>query len=175
MATEKLRFEFDGDASKFKQAIQQSNKSVNNFGSNLAKIGGIIAGAFAIDRLIEFGGAVIETTGEFEKFEAVLTNTLGSKSQAQKALKGIRDFAKETPFSVIELTDSFVRLANQGFKPTRDQMRKLGDVASSTGKDFLNSFSVIISPLLTMYGELSGLDFLIICFRFSFLVPGLVK
>ena len=91
MATEKLRFEFDGDASKFKQAIQQSNKSVNNFGSNLAKIGGIIAGAFAIDRLIEFGGAVIETTGEFEKFEAVLTNTLGSKSQAQKALKGIKN------------------------------------------------------------------------------------
>ena len=41
MATEKLRFEFDGDASKFKQAIQQSNKSVNNFGSNLTKIGGI--------------------------------------------------------------------------------------------------------------------------------------
>ena len=144
MATEKLRFEFDGDASKFKQAIQQSNKSVNNFGSNLAKIGGIIAGAFAIDRLIEFGGAVIETTGEFEKFEAVLTNTLGSKSQAQKALKGIRDFAKETPFSVIELTDSFVRLANQGFKPTRDQMRKLGDVASSTGKDFLMLSEAII-------------------------------
>lgn len=144
MARERLLFEFDGDASKFKQAIQQSNKSVNNFGSNLTKIGGIIAGAFAVDKLIEFGSAIIETTSEFEKFEAVLTNTLGSKSQAQKALKLIKDFATETPFSVVELTDSFVRLANQGFKPTREQMRKLGDVASSTGKDFLQLSEAII-------------------------------
>ena len=136
MATEKLRFEFDGDASKFKQAIQQSNKSVNNFGSNLTKIGGIIAGAFAVDRLIEFGSAIIETTSSFERFEAVLTNTLGSKSEAQKALSDITEFASKTPFSVLELTDSFVRLANQGFKPTRDEMRKLGDLASSTGKQF---------------------------------------
>ena len=136
MATEKLRFEFDGDASKFKQAIQQSNKSVNNFGSNLAKIGGIIAGAFAVDKLLEFGSAIIETTSSFERFEAVLTNTLGSTSEAQKALSDITDFASRTPFSVLELTDSFVRLANQGFKPTREEMRKLGDLASSTGKQF---------------------------------------
>lgn len=136
MATEKLRFEFDGDASKFKQAIQQSNKSVNNFGSNLTKIGGIIAGAFAVDRLIEFGSAIIETTSSFERFEAVLTNTLGSKSEAQKALSDITEFASKTPFSVLELTDSFVRLANQGFKPTREELRKLGDLASSTGKQF---------------------------------------
>jgi len=144
MAKERLLFEFDGDASKFNQAIRQSNKSVNNFSSNLKKVGGIIAGAFAIDQLIQFGNSVIQTTGEFEKFEAVLTNTLGSKSEAQKALNGIRNFAKETPFSVIELTDSFVRLANQGFKPTRDQMRKLGDVASSTGKSFLQLSEAII-------------------------------
>ena len=136
MATERLKFEFDGDASKFKQAIQQSNKSVDNFGSNLTKIGGIIAGAFAVDKLIEFGSAVIETTSSFERFEAVLTNTLGSKSEAQKALSDITEFASKTPFSVLELTDSFVRLANQGFKPTREELRKLGDLASSTGKQF---------------------------------------
>jgi len=136
MATEKLRFEFDGDASKFKRAIQQSNKSVDNFGSNLTKIGGLLAGAFAVDRLIEFGSAIIETTSSFERFEAVLTNTLGSKSEAQKALSDITEFASKTPFSVLELTDSFVRLANQGFKPTREELRKLGDLASSTGKQF---------------------------------------
>lgn len=133
---EKLRFEFDGDASKFQSAINKSQKSVNTFSTSLKQVGGVIAGAFAVDKLLEFGSAVIQTTSEFERFEAVLTNTLGSKSQAQKALRDITEFASKTPFSVLELTDSFVRLANQGFKPTTNEMRKLGDLASSTGKQF---------------------------------------
>mgnify|MGYP003137673371 CR=1 FL=1 len=144
MATERLKFEFDGDASKFQQAIRQSNKSVNNFSSNLTKVGGIIAGVFAVDKLMEFAGGVIETTSTFQRFESVLTNTLGSESEAQKALDRITDFASKTPFSVSELTDSFVRLANQGFKPTSDEMRKLGDLASSTGKEFVMLAEAII-------------------------------
>jgi hypothetical protein len=48
----------------------------------------------------------------------------------------IQKFAAETPFSVQELTASFVKLANQGFRPTEIQMRQLGDVAASTGKSF---------------------------------------
>ena len=144
MATEKLRFEFDGDASKFKQAVKQSEKSVDGFSSNLAKVGGVIAGAFAVDKIMEFGSSVIETTATFQRFESVLTNTLGSSSEAQKALDRITDFASKTPFSVSELTDSFVRLANQGFKPTSDEMQKLGDIASSTGKDFLQLTEAII-------------------------------
>jgi len=144
MATERLKFEFDGDASKFNQAIRQSNKSVDNFSSNLTKVGGIIAGAFAIDKIMEFGGAVVETTSTFQRFESVLTNTLGSTSEAQKALDRITEFASQTPFSVSELTDSFVRLANQGFKPTSDEMRKLGDLASSTGKEFVQLTEAII-------------------------------
>ena len=144
MARERLLFEFDGDASKFKQAVKQSEKSVNGFSSNLAKVGCVIAGAFAVDKIMEFGGAIIETTSTFQRFESVLTNTLGSTSEAQKALNRITEFASQTPFSVSELTDSFVRLANQGFKPTSDEMRKLGDLASSTGKEFVMLAEAII-------------------------------
>ncbi len=144
MAVEKLRFEFDGDASKFQSAVNKSQKSVNNFSTSLKQVGGIIAGAFAIDKLMEFGGAVVETTSTFQRFESVLTNTLGSQSEAQKALDRITEFASQTPFSVAELTDSFVRLANQGFRPTSEEMRKLGDLASSTGKDFVQLTEAVI-------------------------------
>ncbi len=144
MAVQKLRFEFDGDASKFQSAVNKSQKSVNNFSNNLKQVGGIIAGAFAIDKIMEFGSAVIETTSAFQRFESVLTNTLGSQSEARKALDMITEFASTTPFSVVELTDSFVRLANQGFKPTSNEMRKLGDLASSTGKEFVMLAEAII-------------------------------
>jgi hypothetical protein len=68
--------------------------------------------------------------------EAVLTTALGSNSAAKAAMDQIVDFASSTPFQVNELTDSFVKLANRGFVPTMEQMRQMGDVASSVGKSF---------------------------------------
>lgn len=121
---------------KLQQQTKKSEKSVGNLGSAMSKIGGVIAGAFAVDRLVAFGKAVLDTRAEFQKLEAVLTNTLGSKSEAQLALAQIQQFASETPFSVVELTQSFVKLVNQGFKPTSNELRQLGDLASSTGKSF---------------------------------------
>lgn len=79
---------------------------------------------------------IFDVTAEFQKLAAVLTNTLGSRSLAQAALNDIKLFASQTPFSVQELTASFVKLANQGFKPTLVELRKLGDIASSQGKSF---------------------------------------
>lgn len=104
-----------------------------------AQLGGLpvaMAGAFAVDRVASFGMEVTNTLAEFEKFEAVLTNTLGSKSAANKALQQINDFASTTPFQVDELTDSFIKMTNMGFQPSLQEMTKLGDLASSTGKDF---------------------------------------
>ncbi|MFN7703491.1 MAG: hypothetical protein ACK5OS_02625 [Chryseotalea sp.] len=110
---------------------------MDNFvNTGVKKLGGALLAAFAIDRVIAFGKAVVDITAEFQKAEAVLTNTLGSKSAAQIALINIQKFAEKTPFSVQQLTNSFVKLANQGFVPTTEELRKLGDIAASTGKDF---------------------------------------
>ncbi|MFN7611500.1 MAG: hypothetical protein ACK5QX_11285 [bacterium] len=117
--------------------INKVNQSMDNFvSSGIKKVGAAMLAAFAIDRVIAFGKAVVDITAEFQKAEAVLTNTLGSKSAAQIALINIQKFAEKTPFSVQQLTNSFVKLANQGFVPTTEELRKLGDIAASTGKDF---------------------------------------
>lgn len=92
-----------------------------------------VAGADAIK---DFISNIIDVAGNFQKMEAVLTNSLGSNSKAKEAIDMLSDFGADTPFQVNELTSSFVKLANQGFTPTIDQMRKLGDLASSTGKSF---------------------------------------
>jgi hypothetical protein len=117
-------------------AARNTEKDFNQIGAAAGKIGGVLAGAFAAGSIISFGKSIVETTAKFETFAAVLTNTLGSASQAEMAMQMITDFAATTPFSVEELTGAFVKLANQGFKPSYDEMRKLGDLASSTGKSF---------------------------------------
>ena len=108
-------------------AAKNTQKDFNQIGSSANQLGSVLAGAFAVGSLVSFGRSVVETTAKFETMAAVLTNTLGSASQAQLAMNMITKFASETPFSVEELTGAFVKLANQGFKPSYDEMRKLGD------------------------------------------------
>lgn len=119
-----------------KDGADQASSSFTNLSTVARSVGPVIAGAFALGNIISFGKEVLETTAKFQKFEAVLTNTLGSNSAAQKALQMITNFAAKTPFGVDELTGSFVKLVNQGFKPTETEMRKLGDLAASQGKSF---------------------------------------
>ena len=101
-----------------------------------SEVGKTLASVFAVDQLISFGKSILATTVEFQKMEAVLTTSLGSNSAAKAAMDQIVNFASSTPFQVNELTDSFVKLANRGFVPTMEQMRQMGDVASSVGKSF---------------------------------------
>lgn len=92
-----------------------------------------IAGADAIKSFIS---NIVEISGNFQKMESVLGNTLGSASKAKETMDMLADFGARTPFQVDELTAAYVKLANQGFTPTMSQMKKLGDLASSTGKSF---------------------------------------
>lgn len=117
--------------------LRKAGKETDNLHGKVNALNGawsFFATAAAGFSLVHVGSEIISTLSNFERFEAVLTNTLGSGSAAQKVLEDITEFAAKTPFEVDSLTDSYVRLANQGFKPTMQEMTKLGDLASSKGK-----------------------------------------
>lgn len=120
---------------KLKGAFNQAQGGVDNFQKGLGGLGNLIAGAFSIQAVMGFAQSVFKVTSEFEKMGAVLKNTLGSGAAASVALETIKDFAKTTPFSVQEITDNFIKLANRGIKPTTAQLTNLGDLASTLGKD----------------------------------------
>lgn len=101
-----------------------------------SKIGSAAAAYFTFDFASGFISQMAEVTGEFQKFRAVLKNTLGSGELADEAMGMISNYAASTPFQLNEVTDAFVKLANRGFKPTYSEMVKMGDLASSTGKGF---------------------------------------
>lgn len=115
---------------------KQVAKNTSQMQGVINKAGAAMVAAFATSTIIAFGKKILEVSANFQRMEAVLTNTLGSKGAAQAAMTEIVEFATKTPFQVQELTDSFVKLANQGFIPTQDEMRKLGDLAASQGKSF---------------------------------------
>ena len=135
-AMSELKSEVDGISKSVTKSNNESIASTKKMSSAFSDVGKTLASVFAVDQLISFGKAILDTTVEFQKMEAVLTTALGSNSAAKAAMDQIVNFASTTPFQVDELTDSFVKLANRGFVPTMDQMRKMGDLASSVGKSF---------------------------------------
>lgn len=112
-------------------AVSEGKKMEDSF-SGVGKAFAMAGGAAAIGLL---GNSILDTTAKFEKFGIVLRNTLGAEA-GNNALDMIANFAATTPFQLDEVTDSFIRMANQGFVPTRQELVKLGDLASSTGKGF---------------------------------------
>lgn len=146
----------DAELTRMQGSMRQASTAGNTLGNMAKKIGPYLAAAFSFGAAKSMLSNVISVRKEFEKYEAILTNTLGSKSEAQKSLAMIQDFASKTPFSVMELSESFVSLANMGFKPTREEMTKLGDLASSTGRSFGMMAGALIAAQTGEYERLKA-------------------
>lgn len=130
--------------------LNETNDQVRNLGREAKEQDGFwvkfkanFAAAFTLEAvmgagraIMDFGKQVFDITAKFEKYKAVLTNALGSTDKAKDALQRIKNLAAETPFSVDELTESYVKYVNRGIQPTMAEMRKLGDIAASQGKSF---------------------------------------
>jgi hypothetical protein len=99
----------------------------------IAAVAGIMGFVSSIGGIIS---NVIRVRSEFEKYEAVLTTSLGSHQKATAAMNMLSEFAQVTNFSLIELTDNFTKFANRGLVLSQEQLSKMADVANATGKSF---------------------------------------
>jgi len=125
------------EAKGVQQELSGAGGGVGDFIKKAVGFAGIQLGVEAVvEGAKELGKEIFATTAKFETFEAVLTTALGDKSAAQYAMQQIADLAAKTPFSVDELTASYVKFVNRGIVPSTAEMQKLADVAASQGKSF---------------------------------------
>ena len=122
----------DNSFKKAGQSADDFQKKTVNAGNAMASIGALVS----LSLIAGFAKEIANVRGEWQKYEAVLTNTLGSNEDAKDSLDMIAKYGAKTNFQVNELTDSFVKLASQGFKPTKNEMSSLGDLAASKAKGF---------------------------------------
>ena len=161
MAVEKIILDIQARVDKARKDMKSLgtttkavNKEVNQTNALFKKAALTMGAFFSVQAVVGFTKKIIEVRQEFEKYNAVLTVALGSAKAASKEFDMIKKFAAETPFQVIQLTNAFVKLVNQGFKPTKDEMRKLGDVAASTGKSFDQLTEAIIDATVGEFERL---------------------
>lgn len=121
-------------AKEFERAMVAAAAEAEQARVQLARTIGILSGGVATGTAAFFGQA-LQQFQQFEQFESILENALGSPEAAQEALAVIEQFAAETPFQLDEVVQSFISLQNRGIEPTTEQLRQLGDIAASQGKD----------------------------------------
>ena len=85
--------------------------------------------------LKNIGTQAYNTRKEFATYEAVLKNAIGSTKAAASTMKMIQTLAADTPASVAEWTQAYIKLINRGITPAKEELIQMGDIASSQGKD----------------------------------------
>jgi hypothetical protein len=138
----KLRMEYK----RINDRLAEIRQSTRGVVAESGKMGKVLQGALSVfggislagiaSSIVGLGKSIFQAGTNFQKFEAVLTNTLGSRSEANRVLKNLQDFAAQTPFQLEELTQSYIKLVNRGIKPSQEELTLLGDIAASQGKSF---------------------------------------
>jgi len=124
----------------------------------------LLTKALSVAAVLAFGKSVVDTSAKFEKYNAVLTNSLQSQEKAASAMAMIEKVATTTPFSVDELTASYIKFINRGINPTEKELISLGDVAASQGKSFEQLAEAVLDATtgeferLKEFGVKAGID-----------------
>jgi hypothetical protein len=139
---------------QFNDEAKKTSGFLSNLKSGAVNILGALGVTAGIAGLVQFGKSLINVTAQFQDFRSILTNTLGSARLADNALASIQDFALKTKFSVAEVTDVFIRLANTGFVPTMKELEKLADFSASRGKSINDVAEALIDAQVGQFRRL---------------------
>lgn len=122
--------------SDMSDGMEKSGKGATALSNTMGSLKGMIAGAFAVSSLVSFGAQIFETTKKFQSLQTRLNILYNDTEVGALTFKRLSNFAKESQFQLDELVAGYIKLANQGFKPTNAELKKLGDLAGAMGKTF---------------------------------------
>jgi tape measure domain-containing protein len=113
--------------------VNQSGGLLSNMRGTLREFAIGVASAFTVKTIFDFGAHILRANREMEDLRATLKSVTGSSEAAADAFAQIQDFARETPFQVQDLTQTFIRLKSFGIEPTKEVMLAITNEASKLG------------------------------------------
>jgi tape measure domain-containing protein len=130
-------------------STKQLNEGLNALNSGVKTFTGMIAAAFTIVAVKEFGDSIIQAKTQVDSIKLSLDTMIGSKKESTELYAQIVELAKKTPFTLQEVSEQAVKLKAYNIE-TADlipTITALGNIAAAVGKDKL--------PQLTLaYGQI---------------------
>ncbi|UHG93270.1 tape measure protein [Spirosoma oryzicola] len=138
----------DDEAVEGTKAIQAQ---INNITSGLKTFTGMVASAFAVAEIKNFGESIIEAKTRIDSVQISLETMLGSKKEADALYARVVELSQKTPFSLQEVSEQVGKLKAYNIE-TADlipTITALGNIAAAVGKEKL--------PQLTLaYGQVAN-------------------
>lgn len=163
-----------------KKSEQEGKKAGKRFGENFSSsfktkiksIGGMIAGAFAVGAVINFGKRLVQTASDFEQIRTRLKSLYGDAEIATKVFNEFKKVASTTPFSLKDVAKGGITLkafglnAQETLKSATDLAAFMGtsvpEAASAMGRAFAGGVGAadILRErgILTLIKDFKGID-----------------
>jgi tape measure domain-containing protein len=143
---------------KLDNATKKASKDVSGLDDALGKIGGMVAGAFAVERLIAFGKEVLNVTKQFESIQIRLNSIAGGAIEGQKAMDDLRILANKLGLEFKELSNNYVQFVGaakaSGMEVSKaDKIFKSMSVAIAGSGASAESASRAMTALTQMIGK----------------------
>ncbi|WP_082150921.1 tape measure protein [Chromobacterium sp. LK1] len=113
-------------------SMSDIRRQLDGIGNMFNSVIGLAGGA----GLAMLGRQAVGVMSNFEQLEIRLNSVMGSVGKGQEAFAWIQQFAKDTPYQVNEVTQSFMLLKNMGIDPMGGAMKSIADRAAQTGGGF---------------------------------------
>jgi tape measure domain-containing protein len=116
-------FKISADTSNFDEGLKKTGKAVDDvdekikgtkkevgaFGSALGKIGGLVAGAFAVEKIIQFGKEAFKAAAQMEEIIIRLEGIHQSKQGAERAFESLSKYAHDLGLEINSLTENYIQ------------------------------------------------------------------
>lgn len=154
----KARNDIDGFADKGAAKLKKIDDSFMGMGNaaNMAtaKLAGFAAGLLSVGQAASF---MVRANADMQRLSAMLEVATGSAGSAASAMSQLQSFAAETPFTLGQVTEAYIKLKNLGLDPSVDAMRSFGNTSAAMGKDLMQFIEAVADASTGQFERL--LDF----------------
>lgn len=140
--TDRLSPKLENIEKHLKSVHTAANNAQNMLSTIMGVVGGVVVGKIG-GAAVDLAKSIIEAGEAMDGYRARLTTVLGTQRRVNEAMASLVKFAKDTPFTLSEATDAFVRMSAYGLDPTIDKMKIVGDFASSMGRSFTDAVEAV--------------------------------
>lgn len=141
---------------RLEQGAESAGKSVDTLSGRIKRLAGVAIGSaaafFGIREAIQGITGIVRVGGDFEILQKRLEALTGSVEAGEEAFAWIKDFTRNTPFQLDQVTDAFVRAKAFGLDPMDGTLQAIADQAAKTGGG-MEALNGIVTALGQAYSK----------------------
>jgi hypothetical protein len=159
---QRLLLQIDASATLLRQEVAKARNDIDGFASGAERrlsglegafsglgrgagvaaraLGGMAGGFLAVGQA---AALAVNATREMQRLTAQLEVATGSSAAAGAAFSDLTKFAAETPYTLAQVTEAYIKLKNLGIEPTEERLRSFGNTSAAMGKDLMQFIEAV--------------------------------